>query len=287
MSVPIDGAADTAALIERGIERYAAGDLPGAEAAWREALAAAPGDERARGYVEWMEFRQRGGRPVLESTDPALAGAETAALGREIVEDAAIVDERDGQDVTQPWSSAPQRRAPIEFAGTEAPVRRFLARTPTRPNLLPIDDVPELSDERVAALAGRASEPDVAAPNSGTANDDPLAVARRSLGEGDFEAAVQFAELAVADAGSVADERVASHSPLLIEIYERYLGDKRRLIRLGAQLPPQLDAHAAFILSRVDGTFSIDDLLDISGMERLEAARLVALMVRSGSLLVG
>ena len=57
-------------------------------------------------------------------------------------------------------------------------------------------------------------------------------------------------------------------------------------VRSGERLPPELDARCAFILSRVDGTFSIDDLLDISGMERDEAVRLVAMLVRRGALTV-
>jgi hypothetical protein len=81
----------------------------------------------------------------------------------------------------------------------------------------------------------------------------------------------------------VQHEGLAPHVPLLLDIYERCLGDTHRLIRLG-EAHPQLDSHAAFLLSRVDGTFSIDDLLDISGMERLTAARLVALLVRDGAL---
>ncbi len=59
-------------LVERGLDRYGAGDMEGALAQWRHALALDPGHERAANYLEYVE----------EHHD--LAGEETEALGVEL-----------------------------------------------------------------------------------------------------------------------------------------------------------------------------------------------------------
>jgi hypothetical protein len=50
---------------------------------------------------------------------------------------------------------------------------------------------------------------------------------------------------------------------------------------------PDLDPRAAFLLSRIDGSISIDDLLEVSGMPRLEAMRVLALLIRHGAVALG
>ncbi|MCA9680047.1 MAG: hypothetical protein KC464_33760, partial [Myxococcales bacterium] len=41
-------------LVERGLERYGAGDIDGALAAWQEALGVDPDDMRAGAYLEYV-----------------------------------------------------------------------------------------------------------------------------------------------------------------------------------------------------------------------------------------
>jgi len=107
--------------------------------------------------------------------------------------------------------------------------------------------------------------------------------ARRALARGDHDAALALAERAVERAGGLQAAVVAPHAGWLCPLYEQVLGDRSRTVRVGG-LPTSLDARSAFLLSRVDGTFSVDDLLDISGMDRTEATRLVAILVRRGAL---
>jgi hypothetical protein len=107
--------------------------------------------------------------------------------------------------------------------------------------------------------------------------------ARLAIDRGDLESAVTISEEVVAAAGSLEGALISDYVPTLSMIYERALGRRDRMVRLGF-LPPDLDPRSAFLLSRVDGSFSVDDLLDISGMERLLAVRLVALLLRSGAL---
>ena len=45
-----------------------------------------------------------------------------------------------------------------------------------------------------------------------------------------------------------------------------------------------LDSRAVFLLSRIDGTFTFDEIIDVSGMSRLEALRHLAKLVLLGVL---
>jgi hypothetical protein len=71
------------------------------------------------------------------------------------------------------------------------------------------------------------------------------------------------------------DEQLATRA------YELYLGDMRGVPRFG-KTTPDLDSRSAFLLSRIDGSTCADDLLDVSGMPRLEALRVLARLVAGG-----
>ena len=115
---------------------------------------------------------------------------------------------------------------------------------------------------------------------------DHLALARAALQRGDSEGAFDAAEHALAEAGAIDSPDLLAESDLLVRIYERILGDRRRHVAL-ALLPSGLDARAAFLLSRIDSQMSLDDLLDVSGMPRLESTRLVSSLLRHGILIAG
>ena len=47
-----------------------------------------------------------------------------------------------------------------------------------------------------------------------------------------------------------------------------------------------LEPRSAFLLSRIDGAMTVEDVLDVSGMPRLEALRVMALLVRRGAVVI-
>jgi hypothetical protein len=107
---------------------------------------------------------------------------------------------------------------------------------------------------------------------------------------GDYQTAVIALDLALDQAPdsdavrSLIEER--THS--LIEIYASYEGDPSAVPSL-AMSPSEygqraLDSHAAFLLSRVDGMLTIDDLMTVSGMPTLEAHRHLCNLLRQGIL---
>jgi hypothetical protein len=107
---------------------------------------------------------------------------------------------------------------------------------------------------------------------------------------GDYQTAVIALDLALDQAPdsdavrTLIEER--THS--LIEIYASYEGDPSAVPSL-AMTPSEygqraLDSHAAFLLSRVDGMLTIDDLMTVSGMPVLEAHRHLCNLLRQGIL---
>jgi len=98
---------------------------------------------------------------------------------------------------------------------------------------------------------------------------------------GDFSGALVVAEgLLDAEPGHAAAERCAqSCRGILIQMYASRFGSLHCVPRVVVPLDQirwlSLDHRAGFLLSLVDGTSRIEDVLDICGMPRLDALRLL------------
>ncbi len=77
------------------------------------------------------------------------------------------------------------------------------------------------------------------------------------------------------------DQLTEQHQRVLVQAYELAIGPLEQPVRHGSA-PATLDPRTAFLLSRIDGMMSVDELLEISGMPRFEALRLLAQLVRQG-----
>jgi hypothetical protein len=110
-----------------------------------------------------------------------------------------------------------------------------------------------------------------------------MAEARAQVERGDLQGAFRAAEQAVAVVGGIDAPDLIVHHDLLARIYDMQIGDTQRLVAV-ASLPTGLEPRAAFLLSRVDGMLTLEDLRDVSGMPRLEATRLIALLLAQGAL---
>jgi len=111
--------------------------------------------------------------------------------------------------------------------------------------------------------------------------------ARRENQAGHYPIAVVAADLALDEnpESAVTQKLIHSNRELLYEIYGNYLGDMDAVPGLALPMSAipmnELDHRAAFLLSRVDGVLSLEDVLDVAGMARLEAFRhLSRLMLR-------
>ncbi len=107
---------------------------------------------------------------------------------------------------------------------------------------------------------------------------------------GDYQTAITAVDLALDQAPDsvLVQTIIQRYVDSLIEIYASYEGDPSAVPSL-AMSPSEygqraLDNRAAFLLSRVDGMLTIDDLMTVSGMPPLEAHRHLCNLLRQGIL---
>jgi hypothetical protein len=109
----------------------------------------------------------------------------------------------------------------------------------------------------------------------------------------DYAGALMIAESLVA--ANPADDQ-AMHCvelcrPVVIETYMRRLGDRRHPVHVivgrEALQGLQLDHRAGFLLSCIEGSSCLDEVLDLSGMPMLDTVRLLWELVQEGVVSIG
>jgi tetratricopeptide (TPR) repeat protein len=96
---------------------------------------------------------------------------------------------------------------------------------------------------------------------------------------GELEKAVSAVDLALSEDpnSALGQKLITRNKDTIMQLFQSYLGDLDRMPQLAKPLHELSNApispRAAFLLSRIDGTLTIDELLDVSGMPRLEAYR--------------
>jgi hypothetical protein len=107
---------------------------------------------------------------------------------------------------------------------------------------------------------------------------------------GDFERAVAAVDLALSEDpnSALAQKLIHRHRDIMTNVLAAFLGELERIPVLARPLHELANApispRAAFLLSRVDGILSLDEILDVSGMPRLEAMRYLCQLVLRGIL---
>lgn len=106
----------------------------------------------------------------------------------------------------------------------------------------------------------------------------------------DLDRAVAAVDLALSEDpnSALAQKLIHRNRDAIMGVFQSFLGDLNRepilarpLHELGAA---PIGPRAAFLLSRVDGTLSLDEVLDVSGMPRLEAYRYLCQLFLRGIL---
>jgi hypothetical protein len=113
----------------------------------------------------------------------------------------------------------------------------------------------------------------------------PLGMAESALQAGDLGAAVDACEVALIESGGLGGTVARDFLPLVEQIYGAILGGAER-VPVHGRAVGDLEPRSAFLLSRIDGSMTVEDVLDVSGMPRLEALRVMALLVRRGAVVI-
>ena len=112
--------------------------------------------------------------------------------------------------------------------------------------------------------------------------------ARELFALGDFSGSLEMIEKILKADPSHAEARryLEQNEATLIAMYESKLGPAAAIPRL-AILPEEvmwlnLDHRAGFLLAQIDGTSSYEDLFALSGLPRLDTARILATLMQEG-----
>lgn len=104
------------------------------------------------------------------------------------------------------------------------------------------------------------------------------------------EKAVAAVDLALSEDpnSALGQKLIARNKDTIMQVFQTFIGDLERMPQLAKPLQELQNApinpRAAFLLSRIDGSLTIDELLDVSGMPRLEAYRHICQLFLRGIL---
>jgi len=123
---------------------------------------------------------------------------------------------------------------------------------------------------------------------------ESLERARQALGLGDLNLAMAYAESALRLAESFdtneASFLVDAESMLIDHIFETRIGSLQQRLSV-ASVPSNMDSRVspeqAFLLSRLDGGASVEEVLDLSPLSRRDTLRQLLALMRDGLVIVG
>ncbi|MGA8889969.1 MAG: hypothetical protein WB493_00275 [Anaeromyxobacteraceae bacterium] len=240
--------ATVAELLDQGVKAYTRGDSTEAERIWTQALEIDPRNERVRAYLRQV----RGERP----------GPEAAPAPQE-------APASEGTFAPSPWDAGPATSATVvveEGDGLD------LAAVGDKSEIHPL-----VADQRPPA---RPPPPgDVAGW---------MEAARELFALGDFSGSLEMIEriLRIDPTHAEARAYLRQNESTLVAMYESKMGPLSARPRLAIH-PEEvmwlnLDHRAGFLLAQIDGTVCYDDLFALSGLPRLDTARILAALLAEG-----
>jgi tetratricopeptide (TPR) repeat protein len=275
-------------LIDRGLKLYGAGRVREAREAFQTALDLDPRNEKARAYLLRLREAAPAGTPApgaLPPVQPAAmqpppassaAPARPASSVGDVVAAriAAALDLEDpGQSdwAPSPWDDGPAAPATIELDQTGG---------------IDLEAVSEKSDLRPLVPEGAPAP--LALPQPKSDVDVWLSAAKELFALGDFTGSLELIEKILqvdADHGEARDY-LRQNEATLVSMYESKLAPLTRVPRLAIK-PEEvmwlnLDHRAGFLLAQIDGTIDYETLFALSGLPRLDTARILANLIAEG-----
>jgi tetratricopeptide (TPR) repeat protein len=241
--------ATVAELLDQGVKAYTRGESAEAERFWEEALSLDPGNERVRAYLRQVRGELPPRPPPPAATEPP-PRAEPAFA-------------------PSPWDAGPTTAPTVvvedgtgldlDVVGEKSDIRSL---------------VPDPKSGAKPAISG-----DVATWMEG---------ARELFALGDFSGSLEMIEriLRVDPTHAEARAYLRQNESTLVAMYESKLGSLSSVPRLAIHAEEvmwlNLDHRAGFLLAQVDGTVSYEDLFALSGLPRLDTARILASLLAEG-----
>lgn len=296
--------ATVAELIDRGIKLYMGGRPREAREAFQLALDLDPSNAKARAYLAHIReaaptltpapvplpsprgaatsapsvaegydpiAHVAGVLPVHLSGGPAPAGAR--AEGR-AGSGAAPDDGRGDADeyAPSPWDDGPAAPATIEL------------ELDSTADGLDLEAIADKSDLRPLVPEG----PAPSAPPQKNDVEVWLSAAKELFSLGDFSGSLELIEkiLQLDPDHREARDYLRQNEATLVSMYESKLGPLTRIPRLAIK-PEEvmwlnLDHRAGFLLAQIDGTVDFESLFALSGLPRLDTARILANLIADG-----
>jgi tetratricopeptide (TPR) repeat protein len=289
-------------LIDRGIKLYMAGRIREAREAFQLAVDLDPTNEKARSYL--MHIREPAPtmtpfpgtlaaarpaeRPTSSATLPPIqpaimqpptsgvpapgsarpTPAAVAALAAAV--ELAAQEDAHGEFAPSPWEDGPAG-AEIQLESTGG---------------LDLEAVAEKSDLRPLVPEGAPPPSAPAQPRSDV--DVWLSAAKELFALGDFTGSLELIEkiLQVDPDHGEARDYLRHNEATLVSMYESKLAPLTRIPRLAIK-PEEvmwlnLDHRAGFLLAQIDGTVDYETLFALSGLPRLDTARILANLIGEG-----
>jgi len=261
-----DASREAHELIQQGLDHFAHGHLREAAQVWECAARLQPQDRQAARLLAFVRRRVR-----ERDADSALKRHETleSPIPGYLASLTAVEDEGSGKHVeAEPddeWAKVDTRRV----LGSMDELNDYEIKKPEAGDTwkeLPVQDgklqssARGLADEcKTALYAGRAESAALAA-----------------------EMALQVAEQARVPE---VDAIINTERPLFERAFSSFIGDMKcapiRAIPAEDLASHGFDHRAAFLMSRMDGAISMNDLLHVAGMPRSDALRLIAALRRA------
>jgi hypothetical protein len=239
-------------LVDQGIRAYVEGRLEDARHILDEVLQRDPGNARARSYLILIH----GGTEPAVRRPAAHAPAPPATAAEEYA--------------PSPWDDGPAAAATIVLDSDGGIDAEAVAE---KSDLRPL--VPE-------------SPPAPAPPPGKTDVEVWMAAAKDLHALGDFSGSLELIEkiLKVDAEHGEARDYLRHNEATLVAMYESKVGPLAAIPRLAIK-PEEvmwlnLDHRAGFLLSQIDGTVDFDALFALSGLPRLDTARILATLIADG-----
>jgi tetratricopeptide (TPR) repeat protein len=275
--------ATLAHLIDQGIKAFTQGRRADAERFWREALALDPGNERVRGYLRQLRPDPRSARPAGGAA-AAASGKRAARAAGPRPQDAKAGPPAGGgtpegpaapaaaEYAPSPWDDGPALQASIVIAPEGG---LDLSAISEKSDLRPL--VPEQTPRPMRLPTAPRTDVDVW-----------MEGARELFALGDFSGSLEMIERILKIDASHAEARayLKQNESTLVSMYESKLGSLANVPRLAIK-PEEvmwlnLDHRAGFLLAQIDGLLTFEELFALSGLPRLDTAKILAQLLTDG-----